>query len=67
MLRLDYQEVSTVLAALRMLQEAIESEPEAVLEMSHFVDCDPLSIEQIDELCHRINFAYSEQDGNEAS
>ena len=58
MQKLNYEEASSVLAALRMFQEAIESDPDSVMEMPHFVDCQPLSSKRIDELCERINFQF---------
>jgi len=48
---LSYQEVSTVLAALRYLQENRDD----AIGMSHFDDVEPLTAEQIDTLCEEIN------------
>ena len=50
---LQYREVSTILAALRILQ----ANPEYADGMSHFLDCDPLSSNEIDTLCEKITFS----------
>jgi hypothetical protein len=50
---LSYQEVSTVLAALRYLQE--NRDDVISISMSHFDDVEPLTAEQIDTLCEEIN------------
>ena len=54
---LNYQELSTVLAALRVFQEGYdESTGESEYSgMSHFDDVEPLTNDQIDELCERLN------------
>jgi hypothetical protein len=48
---LDYQELSTVLAALRTAQE----DRPIFEQMPHFLDVEPLDDEAIDELCEHIN------------
>jgi hypothetical protein len=53
--KLTYRESSTVLAGLRVVQEMLEENPNAVLEMIHFSDCDPLTVEEIEDLCARLN------------
>lgn len=54
--RLSDRELATVLAALRFWQRALaENEDEAPVA-DHFVeDIRPLSCEEIDELCERLN------------
>jgi len=43
------REIATILAALRMFQ----SNPDP--DMTHFEECEPLSDDEIDDLCSRIN------------
>jgi hypothetical protein len=49
---LTYQELSTVIAALRIMQNA---DAEQIAGMFHFDDCEPLDDDAIDDLCERIN------------
>jgi hypothetical protein len=51
-MELTYRELSTILAGLRLLQETPTHE---LTGMDHFVDCEPLSDEDIDDLCERLN------------
>lgn len=50
-MRFTYQELSTVLAGLRMLQNPLAD----FVELPHFDDVEPLSADGIDALCERIN------------
>lgn len=47
-------EAATLLAALRYFQANRDDVLD--LEIAHFVEVDPLSDEEIDNLCERINF-----------
>ena len=49
---LTHQELATVLAALRLMQNA---DAEQIAGMFHFDDCEPLDDNAIDDLCERIN------------
>lgn len=48
------QEHATILAALRLFQEEIESNGDSPI-IDHFYEHDPLTSEEIDTLCERIN------------
>lgn len=50
-----YAEVATILAALRVFQRGLEADSEAHSDMEHFEDVRPLTADEIDELCERIN------------
>lgn len=68
-LRLDNQDVAQVLAALRFWQSndmCSNEDREFLAGYGHFESNTPMSCEQIDSLCERLNFGgyYSEQ--NEA-
>lgn len=54
---LNYQETSSLLAGLRILQDMIEDGTlkEYPRNIPHFDDVEPLSSEQIDELCEQLN------------
>lgn len=54
-MKLNYQELSTVLAALRLLQDQLEENPCVVDIMPHFDDVECLTIEQINGLCEDLN------------
>lgn len=55
-MKLNYQELSSVLAGLRLLQDKIEDETlNAERKLPHFDDVEPLSAEQIDQLCARLD------------
>lgn len=55
-MKLNYQELSTVLAALRVFQDLIDDdELENYRRLPHFDDVEPLTSEQIDTLCEEIN------------
>ena len=48
--------VATILAALRIFQDILKTDDNDLQEMDHFEECAPLSVEEIDALCERINF-----------
>ena len=53
---LNYQEVSSILAGLRILQDHIETGTlKDYRKLPHFEDIQPLSSNQIDTLCENIN------------
>lgn len=54
---LNYQEASSLLAGLRILQDMIEDGTfeEYHRKLPHFDDVEPLTSEQIDELCEQLN------------
>ncbi len=52
---LSGRELATVLAALRMFQNEYESNPDFASSMEHFEDHDPLDIEEVNQLCRRLN------------
>ncbi|EJE4208620.1 MULTISPECIES: hypothetical protein [Vibrio harveyi group] len=55
-MKLNYQELSSVLAGLRILQDKVETKTlTECRKLPHFDDVAPLSSEQIDELCERLN------------
>lgn len=47
-----YRQLSTILAALRVLQD----NPELAAGLPHFDDCDMLTGVEIDRLCEQLNF-----------
>lgn len=53
-MKLTDRETTTVLAALRMAQDAGEGNLERLFPM-YFVGVQPLSVDEIDELCERLN------------
>ena len=54
---LNERELATVLAALRHWQQHIQRTGTAVRDSSHFEDVEPLTPEEIDRLCQRLNTA----------
>lgn len=55
-MKLNYQELSSVLAGLRILQDKVETKTlTECRKLPHFDDVAPLSSEQMDELCERLN------------
>jgi hypothetical protein len=54
-LKLNYAELSTTLAALRLFQNVRRHDGDLIEEMDHFVDAEPLTDNQIDSLCERLN------------
>lgn len=55
---LDSSDVATILAALRMFQEAYEDESSDAIEAdwpNHFEGIEPLGTEDINTLCENIN------------
>lgn len=55
-MKLNYQELSSVLAGLRLLQDKVaDGTLTEGRKLPHFDDVEPLSSEQIDELCERLN------------
>jgi len=55
MIKLNKRETATVLAALRYFQRQPRNVVRGSLIQLHFDDVEPLSDEQIDSLCERIN------------
>lgn len=52
----NYQEKSNILAGLRLLQDKVEDGSLADgRKLPHFDDAEPLSSDQIDELCEKLN------------
>ncbi|MEF1335594.1 hypothetical protein REH81_02200 [Vibrio rotiferianus] len=52
----NYQETSTILAGLRILQDKVDDGSLAdYRKLPHFDDVEPLSSDQIDELCEKLN------------
>lgn len=49
------QELATVLAALRYWQQDLEANEAPPISEEYFADCEPLTSEEIDELCERLN------------
>lgn len=56
---LNQREISTILAALRMFQEACESQNISEMFPEIFEDVAPLSVQEIEELCEKINCTIS--------
>lgn len=54
---LSYKQESTILAALRVFQEKMEGDAAFVFSMPHFDDVEPLTAEEIDELCGTLGAA----------
>ncbi len=50
------KETATILAALRLFQSTIGIDSEGVNQMPHFIDQDPLTAAEVDDLCERIVF-----------
>lgn len=57
---LNEQEHATILCGLRMVQEYIRRYGKARLEQTydHFTDVSALPIDEIDNVCERLNIAY---------
>lgn len=51
---MNYRQLSTVLAALRYWQQDLEENEDPPIS-DHFIDCEPLNTEEIDELCDQLN------------
>ena len=49
------RELATVLAALRYWQQDLEANDGPPISGEFFADCEPLTSEEIDELCERLN------------
>lgn len=54
-MKLTSKETATVLAALRALQEDWKNVPSITRNRIQFREQDPLTLEEIDSLCERIN------------
>lgn len=52
---LDSNELATVLAALRYWQQDLAANGDEPIISEHFEDVKPLTPDQIDDLCERIN------------
>ena len=54
--RLSDRELATVLAALRYWQQDLTENDDGPIDSEHFADgIEPLSVDEIDELCQRLN------------
>lgn len=53
--KLTYKELSTVLAALRLFQNNVEAGETLPKDFNHFDEVAPLTTEEIDDLCERLN------------
>ena len=54
---LSDRELATVLAALRYWQQDLAEDDDGPISSEHFdLTITPLSVEEIDELCQRLNF-----------
>jgi hypothetical protein len=53
---LSPRELATVLAALRYWQSDFASTDKIIAGGEHFSDQDPLTADEIDDLCERLNF-----------
>lgn len=50
------RDLATVLAALRYWQQDLaENDGAGPISPDHFDDCEPLTVEEIDDLCERLN------------
>ncbi|MBM4072699.1 MAG: hypothetical protein FJ271_27800 [Planctomycetes bacterium] len=54
MIQISDRELATVLAALRYWQQDLAENDGPISE--HFAEQTPLSVEEIDDLCERLNF-----------
>jgi hypothetical protein len=52
---MNERELATVLAALRYWQQDLTDNHEGPISQEHFADQTPLTMEEIDELCERLN------------
>ncbi len=58
------RELATVLAALRHWQATVlASDPAATSQFEHFGDTTPLTTQEVDDLCERLNLGPEEDDG----
>lgn len=55
MIELSDRETATVLAALRYWQGECGPESAEAADIVHFDECDPLTLDEIDWLCERLN------------
>ncbi len=55
------RELATVLAALRYWQQDLEANGAPPISAEFFADCEPLTSEEIDTLCERLNTEPAEQ------
>jgi len=55
------RELATVLAALRYWQQDLEANDASPISGEFFADCEPLTSEEIDSLCERLNTESPEQ------
>ncbi|HEV3447143.1 MAG TPA: hypothetical protein VG099_21060 [Gemmataceae bacterium] len=62
LIRVTDRELDTLLAALRTWQRTVaEKQAQELVSPSHFEDgISPLTAEEIDELCERLNFSDEE-------
>jgi hypothetical protein len=54
-MELTNKETATVLAALRYWQDETRDYPELMDDFDHFEDIEPLTDQEINDLCERIN------------
>ncbi len=58
LVRLSNRELATVLAALRYWQSDLAENDDAPISPAHFDNkITPLSVDEIDSLCERLNFS----------
>jgi hypothetical protein len=55
MTRISYKQLSSILAGLRLLQDAIDTGELKTHQLPHFHDVEPLTSIEIDEICEEIN------------
>ena len=55
------RELATVLAALRYWQQDLEANDAPPISGEFFADCEPLTSEEIDQLCERLNMQSAER------
>jgi hypothetical protein len=53
-LKLSDSELATILSALRAWQEWVEENGRPPTQ-DHFLDCRPLTVEEVNELCLKLN------------
>lgn len=53
-MKLTDRELATILAALRYWQQDLAENPDGPIS-EHFEEATPLTVEEIDELCERLN------------
>ena len=54
-MNLSNRELATVLATLRYWQQDLAANEEGPISTEHFAEETPLTIEEIDDLCERLN------------